>query len=127
MEQFVGGCPDLISPVLPCTAQSMSVCLSVLYREDIESARFSTRGSEAPGPLTPWSGLKTTFSNLNLVICFYYKIVVFRRFQPAIYTVVHEESESEVQNTQILQENLKISISKFKKIWIVEIMFFRFS
>ena len=30
-----------------------------------------------------------------------------RRFQPAIYTVVHKESESEVQNIQILQENLK--------------------
>ena len=36
-----------------------------------------------------------------------------RRFQPAIYTVSHEESESEVQSIQILQENLKILISVF--------------
>ena len=34
-----------------------------------------------------------------------------RHVQSAIYTVVHEESESEVQNVQILQENLKDSIS----------------
>ena len=44
------------------------------------------------------------------------KLGVSRRFQPAIYTVVHEESESEVQNAQILQENLKMSISNFQKI-----------
>ena len=33
--------------------------------------------------------------------------------QPAKYTVFDEGSESEVQNVQILQESLKISISKF--------------
>ena len=32
---------------------------------------------------------------------------VSRRFQLAIHTVFHEESESEVQNIQILQENFK--------------------
>ena len=36
-----------------------------------------------------------------------------KRFQPAIYTVFDEESESEVQNAQILQEDLKIWISFF--------------
>ena len=51
--------------------------------------------------------IKTKFGDLLT------KLTVFRRFQPAIYTVVHEESESEVQNVQILQENLKISISFF--------------
>ena len=30
------------------------------------------------------------------------RLGVSKRFQPAIYTVFHEESESEVQNTQIL-------------------------
>ena len=39
---------------------------------------------------------------------------VTKRFQPAIYTYFHEESESEVQNTQIMQENLKQSISNFQ-------------
>ena len=39
------------------------------------------------------------------------KLGVSKHFQPAIYIVIHEESESEVQNTQILQENFKISIS----------------
>ena len=43
------------------------------------------------------------------------KLGVSKRFQPAIDTVVHEESESEVQNIQILQGNLKNSISFFKK------------
>ena len=43
------------------------------------------------------------------------KLGVSRRFQQAIYTVVHEESESGVHNTQILQENLKMSISNFQK------------
>ena len=33
------------------------------------------------------------------------------RFQPAVYIVFHEESESEVQNTKILQENLNTAIS----------------
>ena len=37
---------------------------------------------------------------------------VFNRFQPTIYTVVDEESESEVQNIQNLQENPKQTISK---------------
>ena len=40
---------------------------------------------------------------------------VSRRFQPTIYKVVREESESEVQNIQILQENLKMSISNFHR------------
>ena len=35
------------------------------------------------------------------------KLVVSKRFQPAIYTAFDEESESEVQNAQILQENPK--------------------
>ena len=42
------------------------------------------------------------------------KLGVSRRFQPGIYTVVHEESESEVQNVQILQGNLTISVSSFQ-------------
>ena len=47
------------------------------------------------------------FSNLNLVFVFLTKLRVSRRFQPAVYIVVHEESESEVQNAQILLENDK--------------------
>ena len=43
------------------------------------------------------------------------KLGASKRFQLAIYLVFHEESESEVQNTEILQENLKISIFKFQK------------
>ena len=39
------------------------------------------------------------------------KLEISGCFQPAIYIVVHEESESEVQNTQIPQENLKKTIS----------------
>ena len=35
------------------------------------------------------------------------KLSASRRFQPAIYTAFNEESESEVQNVQILQENLQ--------------------
>ena len=60
--------------------------------------------------LTPWSGLKTNFFKTQFGDLLT-KLGVFRRFQPAIYTVIHEESESEVQSTQILQQNLKISIS----------------
>ena len=41
-------------------------------------------------------------------------MTVSKRFQPAIYTVLHEESESEVQNIQIFQENPNNSISKFQ-------------
>ena len=41
------------------------------------------------------------------------KLGVSRRFQPDIYIVFHEESESEVPNTQILQENLKTNDFKF--------------
>ena len=41
------------------------------------------------------------------------KLGVSRRFQPAIYSVVHEESESEVQNAQCLQENLNKLITGF--------------
>ena len=41
------------------------------------------------------------------------KLGVSRRFQPAIYTFVDEESESEVQNIEILKENHKILISYF--------------
>ena len=36
----------------------------------------------------------------------------FPNVSSRLYTVFHEESESEVQNRQILQENLKTSISK---------------
>ena len=45
------------------------------------------------------------------------KLEVSRRFQPAIYTVVDEESESEVQHTQILQENLKQSFPPFQNFY----------
>ena len=38
-----------------------------------------------------------------------------RRFQPAIHTGVHEESESEVQNIQIPQENSKFRFRLFKQ------------
>ena len=52
---------------------------------------------------------KTQFGDLLL------KLGVSRRFQRAIYSVFYEESEYEVQNTQILQENpkdnLEMSIS----------------
>ena len=41
---------------------------------------------------------------------------VSRRFQPAIYIVVHEEFEYEVQTIQILQGNPKKSISCFKQL-----------
>ena len=36
------------------------------------------------------------------------KLEVSKRFQPTIYKAFHEESESEVQSNQILQENLKM-------------------
>ena len=38
------------------------------------------------------------------------KLGVPRRFQPAMHTVFHEESEAEVQHIQILQENLTIVV-----------------
>ena len=41
------------------------------------------------------------------------KLRVSRRFQPAIHIVFHEESESEVQNSKIRQENLNNLISNF--------------
>ena len=56
------------------------------------------------------------FFKTELGDCFT-KLEVSRRFQPAIYLVFHEESKSEVQNVQILQENLKKSISNFQSFW----------
>ena len=47
------------------------------------------------------------------------KLEVSRRFQSDIYPVFHEESESEVQNAQILQENLKISISNVQNNYLL--------
>ena len=46
------------------------------------------------------------------------KLGVSTRIQPAIYSVVHEESESEVQHVQILQESLKISISNIRFLFV---------
>ena len=49
------------------------------------------------------------------IYIYVYKCVVDQiggfQFQSAIYTVLHEESESEVQHSQILKENLKMAIS----------------
>ena len=59
--------------------------------------------------------LTKTCPKLNLVTLLT-KLVVSTRFQPAIYTVLHDESESEVQNTQIMQENLEIWIFRILKI-----------
>ena len=55
---------------------------------------------------------KTKFGYIYIYI-YITKLEVSRRFQPAIYTAFHEEYESEVQNTKILQGNLKTSISSF--------------
>ena len=57
--------------------------------------------------LTHWSGvfsfkqIKPKFGDV------FTKFKVSTLFQPAIYTVFDEESESEAQNTENLQENLK--------------------
>ena len=56
--------------------------------------------------------VKTQFGNLLS------KFGVASPFQPAIYTVVHEESESEVPNIQIPQENLKLSILYFQTFYL---------
>ena len=67
--------------------------------------------------MTHWSGnkifIKTNLGDVST------KLGVSNRFQPAVYTVVHEESESEVQNTQVLQENLKNSISFFQNFYFL--------
>ena len=64
---------------------------------------------EAFNPLIRFkkSFIKTNFGDVLT------KLGVSRRFQPAIYTVFHEESESKVQNTQLLQGNIKKSVSNF--------------
>ena len=46
------------------------------------------------------------------------KLGVSKRFQLAIYLVFHEESESEVQTIQILQDNLEMSISFFQIFYV---------
>ena len=46
------------------------------------------------------------------------KFWVSRRFQPTIYTVFHKESESEVQNIQILQKIIKTTISIFMLFYV---------
>ena len=61
----------------------------------------------------PLSRLKNNFFKTKVGGFLGSKLGGSRRFQPAMYTVFHEEPESEVQNTQILQGNLKISISYF--------------
>ena len=63
--------------------------------------------------LTHWSYFKKQIQ--NEIWRLLTKLGVSRRFQSVIYPVVHEESESDVQNAQILPENLKNSISTFQE------------
>ena len=54
--------------------------------------------------LSHWSGQKQNFFKTKFGE-FLTNLGVSRRFQPAIYTVSQQESESEVQNAKILQAN----------------------
>ena len=64
-------------------------------------------------PQMPFCFFTTKFGDLLS------KLGISKCFQPAMYTVFDEESESEIQNLQILQENLKDSISNFQIFYLL--------
>ena len=64
----------------------------------------------------PFHPLIRLFVCCQKAICYFLiNLGVSRRFQSAISTVVDEEFEYEVQNSQILQENFQQSISNFQR------------